>query len=1083
MGSIIFRVGVFGLLVLVASCGTTKPSSDEKSVVLAPLVGPLTSESNARAEFSPSQNPSGAWSYGTRANLSSSFVVFTQPSSLDAGALAKWSNAASEPYVIANVSGATRSMTSVSDPRSALLLHPGPGGERSVVQWTAPSAATIQVAGRFEGAAREGTTTDVIVTHNGVNVSNFTRGLNGFGDRLPFKIVRTVAAGDKIEFSVGVGDNGTYFSDSTALWATIDPVQVAVGDASVVDDYSDTNNPTGVWSYGYRSAATAPFTRYATHGSPYGSNFDTWSASGCCPHITHNRTTTSQTFSTFTLPANQLNLHPGPAGERSVARWTAPLSAVVRIEGLFEGIDNTTSDVKVVLSGAVLFQQDLNGRGTQAPFSLLRSVDAGDVIEFSVGVGSNGNYFSDSTGLRVQIVPVVTSIGDTVAPSDRYIVRDPATAPAIAERSFGADPSLRNPGGVWSYGYGTTATPFTLYSAWDFGYGEALLSWNRSSSQTTPHATVNLSNGPRLFASVFTVPSGYVNLHPGPSGERSVARWTAPMTGTVRLKGEFRGLDPGTTTDVRIDHAGTAIWSNSINGTDARTFWLNVAVVRGQTLDLSVGVGSNGNYFSDSTGLTVSASYPSVVGDWSATTSWPFIAIHASLLPNGKVLLWGKRNSYTDLSTGGTQVRVWDPTTNALLSVAAPPGAPNFNDTEGTGVVKNDIFCSEQTVLADGKVLVVGGIVEANKGIRNTNVFDWVTNSWTAGHDMNHPRWYPTACPLANGETLVLGLETSLPPLPAPQEPPPPPQVLGVNGIWRDLTTANSPYGQNFEIYNFLHLAPNGSVFVSGPDPTARYLSTAGTGSWSSSATSNGGFRDYGSSVILADGRVLIAGGGAPTHTAEIIDLNAPSPSFAYTGSMANARRHFTTTLLPDGTVFAMGGTSGPGYDSTTPVLEAEVWNPTTKRFSTLAPMKRARLYHSVALLLPDATVMTAGSGFGGSPDTTRQFNFEIFSPPYLNQSGSRPIINSAPSSVGYGATFYVASTSAVSKMSWIRLGAVTHGFDASQRINTLSFTATSGGFNVTAPANGNLAPPGHYMLFLLNAAGVPSIAKIIRLQ
>jgi len=1078
MGSTVFRAGGLFLFVLVANCSKTDPSSDEESTALAqlPLAGPLTSESNARSELSPSHNPSGGWTYGTRANLNASFVAFSQSTSLQVGALVKWSNAASEPYVMGNVSGATQSMSTIHVPRSALILHPGPAGQRSVVRWTAPQAATIQLAGRFEGVAREGTSSDVAVTHN--NAILFSGNLDGFGHRLPFKIQRSVMAGDRIELSVGVGPNGTYYSDSTALWATINPVQLASGDASVVDDYSEANNPTGVWSYGYRSPATAPFVRYTSHGNPYGSNFDTWSrVSGCCPHITHNRTFVTQTFSSFTLPPDQLNLHPGPNGERSVARWTASINALVRIAGAFEGIDETTSDVRVVQSGAVLYQQNLNGRGALSPFSLLRAVDAGEVVEFSVGFGSNGTYYGDSTGLRVQIVPVVTSIGDTVAPTDRNIVQDPGLHPELAPivaRSFGADPSLRNPGGVWSYGYRTATNAFTLYPAWDFGYGSSLLSWNRSLAQTTPHATVNLANGPQTF-STFTVPSGYVNLHPGPDGERSVVRWAAPMTGIVRLQGQFLGLGSDTTTDVQINDASAVLWSSTINGRVARSFAVNVSVVRGDSLDLSVGFGANGTYFGDSTGLTVSASYPSVIGDWSPVTAWPFVAIHASLLPNGKVLMWTKRANYTDVASGGTQVRLWDPTAGTVVSISAPPGAPLPTDPENTTAVRNDIFCADQTLLADGKLLVVGGAVQANLGIDNANIFDPATNQWTAVEAMNLARWYPTVCPLSNGEALVLGLETNATDAP--------PQVWKVGGGWRPLAHAVSPYARNLDIYNFLHLAPNGQVFVSGPDPSARYLDPVGDGGWSSSATSNGAFRDYGSSVLFADGKVLLAGGGAPMHTAEVIDLNAPSPAWRYTGSMANARRHFTTTLLPDGTVLATGGTSGPGYDSSTPVLETELWDPTTQRFSTLAPMKRARLYHSVALLLPDATVMTAGGGLGGTPDVTRQPNVEIFSPPYLFQGGTRPVITSAPSAVAYGATFFVATSSAISRVTWIRLGAVTHGFNTSQRLNTLAFVSTAGGLNVTAPTNANLAPPGHYMLFLLDAAGVPSIAKIIHLQ
>jgi hypothetical protein len=110
--------------------------------------------------------------------------------------------------------------------------------------------------------------------------------------------------------------------------------------------------------------------------------------------------------------------------------------------------------------------------------------------------------------------------------------------------------------------------------------------------------------------------------------------------------------------------------------------------------------------------------------------------------------------------------------------------------------------------------------------------------------------------------------------------------------------------------------------------------------------------------------------------------------------------------------------------------------------------------------------------------------NYEIFSPPYLFK-GARPTITSAPAAVGYGQTFLVGTADAanISKVSWIRLGSVTHAFDQNQRFSQLAFTQDPGGLLVTAPSNGNLAPPGHYLLFFLNGSGVPSVARIVRIQ
>jgi hypothetical protein len=253
-------------------------------------------------------------------------------------------------------------------------------------------------------------------------------------------------------------------------------------------------------------------------------------------------------------------------------------------------------------------------------------------------------------------------------------------------------------------------------------------------------------------------------------------------------------------------------------------------------------------------------------------------------------------------------------------------------------------------------------------------------------------------------------------------------------------------------------------------------------------------------------GKILVVGGGGhlgwetpdpktgtPTATAELIDLNQSNPAWRSTGSMANRRRHMNATILPDGQVLATGGTSGGGFvdfSAANAARAAEVWNPTTGQWTTLASNSKVRVYHSVSLLLPDGTVLhgasgDAGDGFGNPLPNER--NHEIFSPPYLFKSlnGSRPIITSAPTTIGYGDVFSVVTPNAaqITDARWIRLGSVTHAFDVGQRANTLPFDRTSTGLEITAPANSNLAPPGYYMLFILNRNGVPSAGKIVKVQ
>jgi hypothetical protein len=278
------------------------------------------------------------------------------------------------------------------------------------------------------------------------------------------------------------------------------------------------------------------------------------------------------------------------------------------------------------------------------------------------------------------------------------------------------------------------------------------------------------------------------------------------------------------------------------------------------------------------------------------------------------------------------------------------------------------------------------------------------------------------------------------------------------------------------DLYPQMLLAPNGRVFNPGPSATTRYLDTSGTGSWTVVATRGGGYRDYGSAVMYDDGKVLVIGGGdPPQNTAEVIDLNAPSPAWRAVQSMQFVRRQLNAVLLPDGRVLVTGGTSGAGFNNPdSPVYAAELWDPVTETWTTLAQATVPRLYHSATLLLPDGRVLSTGGN--GYPQT------ELFSPPYLFK-GARPTITSAPSRVAYGETFFVGTpnAAAITAVTWLRLSSVTHAFNANQRINRLSFSAVAGGLNVAAPATANLAPPGDYILIILNGQGIPTVASIMR--
>jgi galactose oxidase-like protein/Kelch motif protein len=218
--------------------------------------------------------------------------------------------------------------------------------------------------------------------------------------------------------------------------------------------------------------------------------------------------------------------------------------------------------------------------------------------------------------------------------------------------------------------------------------------------------------------------------------------------------------------------------------------------------------------------------------------------------------------------------------------------------------------------------------------------------------------------------------------------------------------------------------------------------------------------------------------------TAYVIDMTQPSPAWRQIGSMAFPRNYHNATILPDGTVVVTGGGQTTGaIDLKNAVYEAELWDPQTESWTTLARMHAPRLYHSTALLMPDGRVLVSGGGrFNGNSEPTDQVSGEFFAPPYLFK-GPRPTIAAVPSQLTRGQTFTIETPDAsrIAKVSLVRLGNDTHAFDMNQRFVPLSFSANTGALSVTAPSSANVAPPGYYMLFIVDTNGVPSIASYVR--
>jgi hypothetical protein len=603
--------------------------------------------------------------------------------------------------------------------------------------------------------------------------------------------------------------------------------------------------------------------------------------------------------------------------------------------------------------------------------------------------------------------------------------------------------------------------------------------------ETTTAAVSNLNGSPVTFTATAVVGGqpGVTIVTEPPASALSEEVWEPASQPVVAVNDA--GGNPMAGTDVT---ATIATGSGTLEGkTTVTTNASGLAAFP----DLGIrGSGAHTLHFTASSTSTTSSaiaisSLPSeaTTGAWGPVVPWDIVPLHMILMPNGNIIAWGKRDVLPD--TMGMP-RLWNP-------AAGPPTSARMID------VDTMLFCAGFALMPDGRLLVSGGHLKDDRGIPTTRFFtqDGVV---TDGPNMAHGRWYPTVTVLPDGRALTMaGRDQNNAVVMTPE--------IWESNHWVELPGAGAleiPYYPR----NFVD-PKNGLIFYASERVQSRWFNVdgagvnGGRGSWTAGPTHILNVnRDYGSAVMYDVGKILVVGGGGnlswptpdhkvslPTATAEIIDLNAQNPAWQSTGSMANPRRHMNATVLPDGQVLATGGTRGGGFvdiNEADAVKAVELWNPKTGQWTTLAANSIMRVYHSVSMLLPDGTVLHGSSGdaMAGTQEVPPQRNHEIFSPPYLFK-GARPSITSAPGSVSYNQVFSVATPNAaqVAEVRWIRLGAVTHAFDGGQRANRLVFSATDTGVEVTAPSSPNAAPPGFYLLFILNRIGVPSEAQIIKVQ
>ncbi|WP_411148221.1 galactose oxidase-like domain-containing protein [Streptomyces sp. A30] len=485
-------------------------------------------------------------------------------------------------------------------------------------------------------------------------------------------------------------------------------------------------------------------------------------------------------------------------------------------------------------------------------------------------------------------------------------------------------------------------------------------------------------------------------------------------------------------------------------------------------------------------------------GRWDVLpTKNPVRSMHSVVLNNGKVLLIaGSGNSEEQFKAGTFTSAVYNPATGTYKVIPTP----------------KDMFCAGHVQLQDGRVLVMSGNkgypsadgTIGYQGYKDSYIFDPVAETYSKTNDMNDGHWYPSATALGNGDVISFGglKEDSTGSVTAE--------------LWSDAEQQWLPTWKVNQTWSYWGLYPSmilmqdGRLFYSGSHTFGNNIPGTGSAIYDYNANTvtqtpglqNKDERDQSASVLLPpaqDQKVLTLGGGNidsnpdANRLTDVIDLKTANPAYVAgppipqgTVDLGNGpvpqtgnqgKMYVSAVLLPDGKVLETGGAL---HNRADPVFESSIYDPASNTFDPVAADPQARGYHSSSFLLPDGRVMSTGDNPGNG---TWNHNVSIYTPPYLLK-GTRPSITSViDTEWNYGDTQRITVDRPIAKAELIRPAAVTHSSDPNQRFVDLPLSVDGNNIDLNVTSNPNIAPPGWYMLFAVDANGVPSVAKWVHLQ
>jgi len=512
-----------------------------------------------------------------------------------------------------------------------------------------------------------------------------------------------------------------------------------------------------------------------------------------------------------------------------------------------------------------------------------------------------------------------------------------------------------------------------------------------------------------------------------------------------------------------------------------------------------------------------------LIGKWEIIESqFKHLPVHLALLHTGEVLGFGGSANEKEMEGKWYLPEIF---------------TPNYSD-HNQGIVQEisdvgiegDLFCVGHAYLPDGKLFLAGGTYKYDgffnlemtfppfSGLEQSYIFDPTDHSWTRLPNMKHGRWYPTCVMLQDGSIATFAGLTKWPPWLILNHH----EICTKDGdqyVWKHMDGAN----KFLPLYPRIHLMPNGKLLYSGSYnthmtfPFSLYgfnigILKPGQKGWKKIPNPKNMHRQEGSSVLLpinppyGKWNVMLMGGGDMvgnhiTNKTEVIKFDSQSektPQFEEYRDMIHNRYYIYAVILPDQNILVVGGKGGhmghhhgnegcldesTGNPKHTPdaVMDAEMFITKEEKWIKVARMSVDRLYHSNAILLQDGSVMTAGSNPSRKCFEKR---IEIYKPPYFFK-GKRPEIVNPPSEIKYGKPFEIETlnTNSIESVAIIRPSNTTHCLNPEQRYIGLEFEKNDHLLSVNMPENKSLAPPGYYMLFILNYEGIPNIAPFVLLS